>query len=138
MPLNALNHYTIRPADLEATRGFYAEVLGLPVGYRPPLGFPGYWLYCGEVPTVHLIGPREGEAGLPERVRQPTGLFDHIAFSCTGLAEMKQRLAARGVAYTERVIPRDRQTQLFLYDPDGIAVELNFPPTETVAAGQPG
>jgi len=130
MGLNALNHFTIRPVDLETTKAFYNEILGLPVGYRPPLAFPGYWLYCGDIPTVHLIGPREGETGT--RAAAATGLFDHIAFSCTGLAEMKSRLKAKNIAYEERIIPRDRQTQLFLYDPDGIAVELNFPPNETV------
>jgi catechol 2,3-dioxygenase-like lactoylglutathione lyase family enzyme len=130
MGLNALNHFTIRTADLERTRDFYADVLGLPVGARPPLGFPGYWLYCGDIPTVHLIGLREGEDAA--RVAGPTGLFDHIAFSCTGLAEMKARLDAKGITFAERIIPRDRQTQLFLHDPDGIAVELNFPPNETV------
>jgi hypothetical protein len=46
---------------------------------------------------------------------------------------MKARLAARGVGYEERIVPRDRQTQLFLRDPDGVAVELNFPPDETPA-----
>lgn len=61
MPLNALNHFTIRPVDLERTKDFYCDVLGLPIGYRPPLGFPGYWLYCGAIPTVHLIGPREND-----------------------------------------------------------------------------
>jgi len=134
MGLDALNHYTIRPVDLEATKQFYAEVLGLEVGYRPPLAFPGYWLYCGGQPTVHLIGPREEEAGQAPRESGPTGLLDHIAFSCTGLAVMKQRLKERGLRYEERVIPRDRQTQLFLYDPDGVAVELNFPPSETPPA----
>ncbi len=134
MGLEALNHYTIRPVDLEATKQFYADVLGLEVGYRPPLAFPGYWLYCGGQPTVHLIGPREEEAGQKPRASGPTGLLDHIAFSCTGLAAMKQRLGARGVRYEERVIPRDRQTQLFLHDPDGVAVELNFPPSETAPA----
>jgi len=129
MPLNALNHFTIRPADLEHTKAFYSDVLGLPVGYRPPLGFPGYWLYCGDVPTVHLIGPRDSDPG--PRAAGHTGLLDHIAFSCTGLAAMKANLANRGIAFQERVIPRDRQTQLFLHDPDGIAVELNYPPEET-------
>ncbi len=130
MGLNALNHFTIRCADLERTRAFYTEVLGLPVGDRPPLGFPGYWLYCGAIPTVHLIGPREGDDA--PRATGPTGLFDHIAFSCTGLAAMRASLAAHHVPFTERIIPRDRQTQLFLHDPDGIAVELNFPPNETI------
>ena len=132
MGLNALNHYTIRPADLERTKDFYVDVLGLEVGYRPPLAFPGYWLYCGGQPTVHLIGPREGD-GAEGRRSGPTGLLDHIAFSCTGLKEMRDRVAKRGVKHEERVIPRDRQTQIFLYDPDGVAVELNYPPEETTA-----
>ena len=131
MPLGVLQHYTVEPSDLERTRDFYCEVLGLEVGERPPLGFPGYWLYCTDIPTVHLIGPRESDAG--PRASGPTGLLDHIAFSCTGLAEMKAKLAGRGIAFQERVIPRDRQTQLFLRDPDGIAVELNYPPEETMA-----
>ncbi len=135
MPLNGLNHYTIRPVDLEQTKKFYETVLGLENGYRPPLGFEGYWLYIGDNPTVHLIGPRpQREAGWPERVVGPTGLLDHIAFSCTGLAAMKASLNKHGITFEERVIPRDRQTQLFLHDPDGVAVELNYPPEETVAA----
>lgn len=130
MGLNALNHFTVRPADLDRSRDFYVNVLGLAVGERPPLGFPGYWLYCGGIPTVHLIGPRDGDN---DRSVGPTGLLDHIAFSCTGLAKMRATLAARGIAHTERVIPRDLQTQIFLHDPDGVAVELNYPPEETTA-----
>ena len=133
MGLDALNHYTIKPVDLEATREFYVEVLGLEVGYRPPLPFPGYWLYCGGQPTVHLIGPRESDAHL-RRERGGTGLLDHIAFSATGLAAMRERLAQRRTPHEERVVPRDRQTQIFLHDPDGVAVELNYPPQETTAA----
>ena len=134
MPLEGLNHYTIRPVDLERTKEFYEDVLGLQVGYRPPLSFPGYWLYVGDNPTVHLIGPRADDAHPQHREPGPTGLLDHIAFTCTGLAEMKARLAQRGIKHEERVIPRDRQTQLFILDPDGVAVELNYPPEETPAA----
>lgn len=134
MPLHGLNHYTIRTADLERTKDFYVDVLGLEIGYRPPLPFPGYWLYVGDNPTVHLIGPRANEGHPQPRQAGPTGLLDHIAFSCTGLAEMKQRLAQRGIRYEERVVPRDRQTQLFLTDPDGVAVELNYDPQETPPA----
>jgi catechol 2,3-dioxygenase-like lactoylglutathione lyase family enzyme len=125
MGLEALNHYTIRTADLERTKDFYVNVLGLPVGERPPLGFPGYWLYCGDMPTVHLVGPRDGDDGA--RTAGKTGLFDHIAFSCRGLSDVRSRLAKHDVHYTERVVPRDGQTQLFLVDPDGVGVELNFP-----------
>ena len=126
MSVLALHHYTIRPVDLERTKEFYVEVLGLPVGDRPPLAFPGYWLYCGGVPTVHLIGPRTEEAGQPERAVAPTGLFDHIAFSCEGVADVRARLTQHGVPFNERVVPRDGQIQLFLRDPDGVTVELTF------------
>jgi catechol 2,3-dioxygenase-like lactoylglutathione lyase family enzyme len=58
MPAQSLNHYTIRVRDLEETKDFYCNVVGLTVGERPPLPFPGYWLYCGGVPVVHLVGLR--------------------------------------------------------------------------------
>ena len=50
MPLHNLQHYTICPVDLEATKDFYVNALGLEVGYRPPLSFPGYWLWSAGVP----------------------------------------------------------------------------------------
>jgi catechol 2,3-dioxygenase-like lactoylglutathione lyase family enzyme len=121
MPLEGLNHYTIRPVDLERTKDFYVDVLGLHIGYRPPLSFPGYWLYVGDNPTVHLIGPRTDDNHPQHRESGPTGLLDHIAFT------------NRGITHDERVLPRDRQTQLFILDPDGVAVELNYPAAETPA-----
>lgn len=127
MGLEALNHFTIRAVDLAATRAFYETALGLEVGDRPPLGFPGHWLYAGGQPVVHLVGPRAEDPPEPRRAG-PTGLFDHIAFTCTDLAGVRARLTAAGIAFTERLVPRDRHTQLVLQDPDGIRVELNFAP----------
>ncbi len=134
MPLHGLHHYTLRPVDLDATKDFYVELLGLEVGPRPAFAFPGYWLYTNGEPTVHLIGPRESDRDLPPRAAGQTGLLDHVAFSCTGLAAMKAKLAGRGVAYQERVVPRDGQIQLFLKDPNGVSVELNFADSEARAA----
>jgi catechol 2,3-dioxygenase-like lactoylglutathione lyase family enzyme len=42
MPLGGLQHFTIEPADLERSKEFYCDVLGLENGERPPLDFPGY------------------------------------------------------------------------------------------------
>ena len=130
MPIGALNHFTVYCVDLEASRAFYRDVLGLTDGDRPPLGFPGAWLYSAGHPSVHLVGPREGDAAKPPRRAQPTGQFDHIAFSATGLASMRATLQAHNIAFRENVVPRDGQTQLFFHDPDGVAVELNYPPEE--------
>ena len=60
-----------------------------------------------------------------------TGRLDHIAFACEGLKDMKANLKAHGIKFDERVLPRLNMTQLFYSDPDGIAVECNFPPEET-------
>src|ERR1700710_1642759 len=133
MPATSLNHYTIRPRDLEATKDFYADVIGLKVGDRPPLAFPGYWLYAGDTPVVHLIGRQEGEMPIVDNTApgiRATRL-DHVAFSAEGLADMRRRLASNGRKFEERVLPRLNMTQLFTLDPDGIDVELNFDPRET-------
>lgn len=135
MPAMTLNHYTIQARDLEATKNFYCDIVGLTVGDRPPLSFDGYWLYCGGIPTVHLLGYQAHAKLVTDGPSYPadTGRLDHIAFSCVGLKEMRADLQARGIKYEERVLPRLNMTQLFYLDPDGIAVECNFPPEETVS-----
>jgi len=87
MPLGVLQHFTIEPQDLERTREFYCDVLGLENGDRPPLDFPGYWLYSGGVATVHLMGTRKPREGIvvrgTEKKYEDTGRLDHIAFAAT-------------------------------------------------------
>ena len=140
MPAQSLNHYTINTRDLERTRTFYEEVVGLTVGERPPLPFPGYWLYCGNVPTVHLIGHRDENPVISDDTSQPapTGRLDHIAFTCNGLKDMRENLASRGIKFDERVLPSFNMTQLFYLDPDGVSVECNFNAAETEVRGMKG
>ncbi len=132
MPLGVLQHYTIEPSDLEATKNFYCDALGLENGDRPPLGFPGYWLYSGGVPTVHLLGPRTPREGIvvrgTEKKFDNTGRFDHIAFAATDIDGVRKRLQDRNIEFREQTVPRTGAKQIFLYDPDGVGVELNFPP----------
>ena len=132
MPLGGLQHYTIEPADLERTKDFYCDVLGLENGNRPPLDFPGYWLYSGGVATVHLMGTRKPREGIVVRGTKKkfkdTGRFDHIAFAATDIGGVRRKLKAKKVKFREQVIPRTGGQQIFLYDPDGVGVELNFPP----------
>ena len=142
MPLDKLAHYSIRTTDLEASRVFYTELLGFRVGYRPPFDFPGIWLYMSddetEYGTVHIIGidlndPQGlidylGDKSLDSLVG--TGSVDHIAFTATGLAEMRQKLAARQMTARERTVPSLGLHQVFLTDPSGVTIELNYPAAE--------
>ena len=131
MPLGRLQHFTIEPQDLERSKDFYVDVLGLEVGERPPLDVPGYWLYSGGVAAVHLMGTRKPREGIvvrgTERKYEDTGRLDHIAFAASDVAGVRNRLEAKGVKFRESIVPRTGDTQFFLYDPDGIGVELNFP-----------
>jgi catechol 2,3-dioxygenase-like lactoylglutathione lyase family enzyme len=133
MPLGALQHYTIEPSDLEKTKNFYCDVLGLENGDRPPLDFPGYWLYSGGVATVHLMGTRKPRDGIvvrgTEKKFDDTGRLDHIAFAATDPEGVRQRLHSKNVKFRESIVPRTGDTQFFMYDPDGVGVELNFPKT---------
>ena len=133
MPLGGLQHYTIEPQDLERTKSFYVEVLGLEIGDRPPLDFHGYWLYSGGTATVHLMGTRKPREGVvvrgTEKKYEDTGRFDHIAFAATEVESVRKRLQSKNVNFRESIVPRTGDTQFFLYDPDGVGVELNFPKT---------
>ncbi len=124
MPVRSLQHVNIRCADVEASKDFYVALIGLVVGPRPPFASQGYWLYAGDEPVVHLVQKPAGEA-----VRGPdTGALDHIAFEGVDLKATRSGLKARGKAFREAVVPRDGVIQLFVTDPDGVLLELNFAP----------
>jgi catechol 2,3-dioxygenase-like lactoylglutathione lyase family enzyme len=123
MSLTSLNHVTIRTEDLEGTRDFYQDVLGLVDGFRPDLGFPGYWLYCGKYPVVHLVPPANGEGGGSS---PDTGNFDHVAFSIGDFEAMRERLRQHGITFREQAIRDTTIRQIFLQDPNKITIELNF------------
>ena len=118
MAIRALDHVNILTDDLAATVAFYREVIGLEEGPRPPFPFPGAWLYCGDRPVVHLI-QREGDG---ER-RPDTGAIDHVAFEAE---DFRRRLQARGLAHETRLVPGGGMRQIFLRDPNGVKLELNF------------
>lgn len=124
MSLTGLNHVTVQTDDLEGTRRFYEELLGLKAGSRPPLGFPGYWLYAGDEPMVHLVPKSNGIGGGPS---PDTGNFDHVAFTATGLGPTRQRLKQHGIKFHEQEVPETPIRQIFLEDPNKVMIELNFP-----------
>lgn len=145
----SLNHFSIRTLDLAATKDFYVSVLGLAVGPRPEFPFPGYWLYQGPTDVydnaaVHIIGldPKD-VSGLTNYLgdRAPSelkgsGALDHIAFFATDLPVMLSRLSGMGIEPRRRDVPGLGLHQLFLDDPNGIVVELNFPFAEKQALDQ--
>ena len=123
-----LNHINIRTADLEGTRDFYASVFGLVEGFRPPFPTPGYWMYAGDTPIVH-ISPSEPNS--PARTN-PDGMgdgLDHFAMWGSGLDEQISTLERNGIEYEKILAGGGRVIQLFFKDPNGAGIELGFDPT---------
>ena len=141
-----LNHFSIRSTDLAACERFYVGVLGLTVGPRPDFPFPGLWIYRGDHAdpanaVVHIIGkdkaaPQGLDNYLGERdeaTLQGSGAVDHIAFFATGMAAMRAHLEADAIPYRHRVVPAIGLQQIFLTDPCGVVIELNYPADEAQA-----
>ena len=126
MPLHGLEHALVLTDDLEATRAFYCDVLGFETGERPPLEFPGYWLYLDGVACVHVAERAAYEAEV-DRVglRRAEGPVDHLAFAAGDYEGLVARLRTTGVRAVSNDVPAAGIRQLFLDDPNGVRVELN-------------
>ena len=123
MTIVGMNHFTVLTDDLQKSRDFYMNVLGLEEGYRPPLGFPGAWLYSRGQAVLHIIAGRP----LPET---RGGVLDHMAFSARDLPAVVEKLKTRGIEYNLRKQNESGTWQLFCFDPCGARVELDFDPSE--------
>ena len=132
MPLTELNHYFVRANDLERSKRFYCDVLGFEQMPRPNFAFPGYWLGIGGKVQVHMGPHGIPDAGLhylgstPQSATDNSGVVDHIAFSATDPESMAARLKAAKVPARKRYRPEIHLLQLFVKDPDGLTIELNF------------
>ena len=138
MPLSHIEHFLVASDDIDATRDWYARVLGMRPGPHPDFGFPVHWMYLGELDIVH-IGPSAKLAGEIQkqylgRTSQGsgagTGAIDHIAFRATGLRDMLHHLRVERVPFTQRRANGQALFQLFFYDPNGIKIELNYDAAE--------
>ena len=126
MALNALEHVLVLTDDLEATRAFYCDVLGLEAGDRPELPFPGYWLYLDGVPCVHVAERAAYEAQLDRiGLRRADGPVDHLAFAAADHEELAARLDAAGIQAVSNDVRAAGIRQLFFEDPNGVRIELN-------------
>ena len=129
MPATAMNHFTILTDDVPGTVAFYRDLLGLTDGARPPLEFPGAWLYAGGSPILHVVGGRTaGEL--------KAGVIDHMAFSATDLSDTLALLTSRNIEHVCRRQRRSGMWQVFFHDPNGARVELDFARRRAPARGR--
>lgn len=123
-----LFHVAIRTHDLDATVGFYTRVLGLVLDARPPFAFPGAWLkpsVSGATAWLHVYA---GDAALEmDGSRQVgTGVVDHVSILAHGINDYRKKFIEFGLPWRENIVPKMPLSQLFVYDPNGIMLELTF------------
>ncbi|WP_341702434.1 VOC family protein [Ferrovibrio sp.] len=126
--ITGLFHVAIKTADLDRTRWFYCDLLGLAEAPRPDFGYPGAWI---AVPTpvgeaiIHIYagGPALGPDGQAPR---GTAAIDHISLTAVGYHDFIDRFRRQGIAWREFLVPNTTYWQLFVYDPNGVQLELTF------------
>lgn len=124
MAVVGLDHYAILSSDPGRTSECYTDVVGLTIGFRPDLSFPGVWVYAGGEPIVHVIYGKD----IPST---EAGAVDHLALKATGSVDQTIAVLEQNkVPFSMRKIERTGVTQVFFRDPDNVGIELNFAPAE--------
>ncbi|OYD77371.1 UNVERIFIED_ORG: glyoxalase/bleomycin resistance protein/dioxygenase superfamily protein [Burkholderia sp. CF145] len=117
-----LDHATIVTPDLDGTRRFFVDVVGLEEGARPPFGVDGYWLYADGRAVIHLV-----DSTLPGHSGRVTPRIDHIAFRLdddTQWQALLARLEKAGVAYQTADVPLSGEVQLFVALASSVVIEF--------------
>ena len=122
MSVGVLDHFNIRTRKLADTVRFYEEILGLENGDRPNFAFPGAWMYSEGKPVVHLVDI----SPTAEQQKPDSGVVHHVAFVSQGFDGMRQRLKSKGMPYDARQVPGGDLWQIFVNDPNGVMIELNY------------
>ena len=133
MSVGLLDHFNIRTRKLADTVRFYEEVLELKKGDRPNFSFPGAWMYSEGKPVVHLVDI----SATAEPQKPDSGVVHHVAFASYGFDGMKQRLESKGMAYEARQVPGGDLWQIFVDDPNGVMIELNYEAAKEQSASAP-
>jgi len=80
---------------------------------------------------VHLVDISPTD----EPQKPDSGVVHHVAFASQGFAAMKERLKSKGMAFDSRQVPGGDLWQIFVNDPNGVLIELNYEAAKERDAG---
>ena len=119
--LTRIQHEGIPVRDVERSRRFYEEVIGLRLIPRPPLG-GGVWMSdASGMPQIHIIECPEAVGEMPAK---PNPRARHTAFVVEDYEGLKQRFQELDVVWSEMPNSPVGTAQLFCLDPDGHTLEF--------------
>lgn len=132
MPVLGLNHVNVRTPDFSRTVEFLRDALGMTVTAVPEheSNKKAAWAYDDSgVPVLHLASAEVAyspDEVLPAEPPRGSGAVHHIALTCAGFEGMRTRLTSLSLSFRENHIAKTGVRQLFVKDPTGILLELNF------------
>ena len=121
-----IDHVLIVSSDLEKTRGFYCELLGLEQVPRPDFTFSGLWLQAGNTQVhVTLASDDAGTPGPGEFTGNYPAQGHHIAFEVEDAQQAAAHLESLAIPIVAGPYLRpDGPLQFYIRDPDGYLIEL--------------
>ena len=132
MKIEAIHHVSLGVTDLERSRRFYREILGLEEIARPPFDFPGAWFAAGATQQVHLIVHPHSTLRTGKALDNRDG---HFAVRVASYRKTVEFLRSKG--YREDAPAGDFQhmtlqphatagfPQIYVLDPDRNVIEIN-------------
>ncbi len=112
------NHISLHVSNLQKSRHFYVQLLGMEEVPRPAFSFNGAWLSMGNGHLLHLIEGKDYETKSSNR-------GNHFAFSNSDVNSLEKLFLSRGIEVISNKIRVDGIRQLFIKDPDGYFIEFS-------------
>ena len=125
MEVATIDHVNVETDELERSAKFYREVIGLKEGPRPDFDRPGFWMYAGEKPVVHIIKTDPNNKML---TGSKDASISHFSLQIKDFQGSKDHLDALGIKYDLLDVPETKVRQIFLEDPEGVLIELIYLP----------
>ena len=125
----SLDHVNIQTVKLDETVAFYRDVLELRAGDPPPPLDPALvqWMFDPEGRAIfHLSSPGALNAIGDINIGEDTGAVHHVALACKGHDAMVEKLDRLGLAHRENHVVAIDLKQIFVHDPNGVLLELNY------------
>jgi catechol 2,3-dioxygenase-like lactoylglutathione lyase family enzyme len=144
MTVKRFDHVNILTTKLEETIRFYGDMLDLKAGPSPSNDMTKtVWLFDeGNIPIFHVqaVDPQNPAARFDEVRKRLGSMFDvtsveqlrgsagieHVALLCDDYDAVLARVKDRGVDFRTNDVPSANFRQIFIKDPNGIVLELNF------------
>ena len=114
-----LDHVSFAVQDVDASRRFFGEVLGLPEIDRPAFDFRGAWFGIGDR-SLHLIEQESVNRASSSKLTRA----DHLALQVKDIDAVQRTLDDAGIPYQLGTNHRLGLRQIFCADPDGHTIEF--------------